>query len=688
MFEPAPESAPAWGRGLNPQQLEAAAHEGSPLLVVAGAGCGKTGTLVARVARLLERGAPPERILLLTFTRRAAREMVARAGALSGAANARRVWGGTFHAIANRLLRAHGRAVGLAPGFTVLDAADSADTLNLVRGELGLDGSRRRPRKETLAAIYSAMVNGETKLAEVVSKSFPWCTEDLDAIRRVFEGYTARKRQHAVLDYDDLLLYWRAVAESPGAGDRLREMFDHILVDEYQDTNPLQASILSAMHSPRLDLMVVGDDCQAIYSFRAATVTNMLDFEQRFPGTRVVKLERNYRSTQPILDLCNAVGDGATRGYRKALWSEIQGGTKPQLFTCADEMDQSESVCRLVLEAHARGIALKSQAVLFRAGHHSALLEMELGRRNIPFVKYGGLRFLEAAHVKDVVAFLRTFENPRDELSWFRVLQLFEGVGVATARRLVSELGVRRDGPPSPSPHRRLIDDAVAVPAAARAEWAAFRDVVRDVLDGGLVRPAARVERLLAVYGSMLERAYGDHPSRLRDVEALQRIAEAYPSTAAFVTELTLDPPSSTEDLAGPPGLEDDYLILSTIHSAKGLEWDEVHVIHASDGMIPSDMALSDADGLDEERRVFYVALTRARRALFVYFPLRYYHHRTGLDDSHGYGQLTRFISPGARGLVEERATERAESESGWGPRGGPGDSSSVDALLSSLWAS
>jgi DNA helicase II / ATP-dependent DNA helicase PcrA len=688
MFEPAPEPAPSWGRGLNPQQLEAATHEGSPLLVVAGAGSGKTGTLVARVARLLELGAAPERILLLTFTRRAAREMVARAGTMSGSANARRVWGGTFHAIANRLLRAHGRAVGLTPGFTVLDAADSADLLNLVRGELGLDGKRRRPRKETLAAIYSAMVNGETKLSDVVSKSFPWCTEDLDAIRRVFEGYTARKRAHAVLDYDDLLLYWRAVAESPGAGDRLRTMFDHILVDEYQDTNPLQASILSAMHSPRVDLMVVGDDCQAIYSFRAATVTNMLEFEQRFPGTRVVKLERNYRSTQPILDLCNVVGGGATRGYRKALWSEIKGGTKPQLFTCADEMDQSEAVCRLVLEAHDRGIALKSQAVLFRAGHHSALLEMELGRRNIPFVKYGGLRFLEAAHVKDVVAFLRTFENPHDELSWFRVLQLFEGVGVATARRLMSDLGVRRDGPPRPSPHRRLIDDAVAVPAMARAEWGAFRDVVRDVLDGGLVRPAARVERLLGLYGSMLERAYGDHSIRLRDVEALQRIAEAYPSTAAFVTELTLDPPSSTEDLAGPPGLEDDYLILSTIHSAKGLEWDEVHVIHASDGMIPSDMALSDAEGLDEERRVFYVALTRARRALFVHFPLRYYHHRTGLDDSHGYGQLTRFISPGARGLVDERATERAEAESGWGPRAGAGDSSPVDALLSSLWAS
>jgi DNA helicase II / ATP-dependent DNA helicase PcrA len=678
---------PAWASELNPQQLEAVTHRGAPLLVVAGAGSGKTRTLVARVARLLEEGVPPERILLLTFTRRAAAEMVARAGKMSGSSGAGRVWGGTFHAIANRLLRIHGRAVGLGAGFTVMDAADSADLMNLVRGELDLGGGRRGPRKETLAAIYSAMVNGGSKLAEIVSESFPWCSDDVDVIRSVFEAYTARKRAHMVLDYDDLLLYWRALTESPRQPNALRRMFDHILVDEYQDTNALQASILTAMHAPGGGLMAVGDDSQAIYSFRAATVANMLDFGEHFPGARVVKLERNYRSTQPILELCNAVIAGATRGYRKALWSERGGGGKPVLFTCADETDQSDAVCRRVLESHERGVPLTSQAVLFRAGNHSALLEIELARRNIPFVKYGGLRFIEAAHVKDVVAFLRTFENPHDELSWFRILQLFEGVGVATARRLMQELGVGRAGASVPSPGRRMIDDPPRVPAAARSEWLAFQLVVRDVSDARLPeRPAARIERLRKLYGPMLERRYPDHASRLRDIEALQRIAENYSSTAAFVSELTLDPPSSTEDLAGPPLLDEDYLILSTIHSAKGLEWEEVHVIHASDGMIPSDMALTDADGLDEERRVFYVALTRARRALYVHFPLRYYHHRTGLDDSHGYAQLTRFLSEGVRELLEERSTTGAEAEreATSETRGDPGG---VDALLNSLWA-
>jgi ATP-dependent DNA helicase UvrD/PcrA len=332
---------------------------------------------------------------------------------------------------------------------------------------------------------------------------------------------------------------------------------------------------------------------------------------------------------------------------------------------------------------------LMSQAVLFRAGHHSALLELELARRNIPFVKYGGLRFIETAHVKDVVAFLRTLENPHDELSWFRTLQLFEGVGVATARRVMEELGVGRSGPPELSPLRRIVEEPPDVPAPARAEWASFCEVVRDVSGPGISHaPSARIERLRPLYDAILERNYADHAVRMRDIEALQRIAEGFSSTIAFVSELTLDPPSSTEDLAGPPQLDEDYLTLSTIHSAKGLEWDEVHVIHASDGMIPSDMALADPDGLEEERRVFYVALTRARRALYVHFPLRYYQRRSGLDDRHGYAQLTRFITDEARKLFDECSTRGAEAEVG--PLSEPrnaSDSGRVDALLADLWA-
>ena len=417
---------------LNEAQREAVLHEGGQLLVVAGAGSGKTLTLVSRVAHLIESGVPPERILLLTFTRRAAREMLGRAARLMEAspAGTGRVWGGTFHAVGNRLIRSLGRPLGIRPDFTVMDHADAADLMNLIRGELGLAVRQRRfPRKETLAAIYSRTVNAQLRLAEVLDTAFPWCRAEIESIRAIFLAFTDRKRRQNVIDYDDLLLYWRTLAADPAAGRRLRESFDHVLVDECQDTNALQADILWHMRGPSSNVTVVGDDAQAIYSFRSATVRNILDFPVRFAGTRVVRLEQNYRSTPPILAASNEVIALSPERHDKTLWSGRRGAQRPVLTTCVDESEQSDVLCRHVLEHRERGTLLRRQAVLFRAAHHSDLLEVELARRNIPYVKYGGLKFLEAAHVKDVLALLRILDNPFDEVSWFRVLQLLEGVG-------------------------------------------------------------------------------------------------------------------------------------------------------------------------------------------------------------------------------------------------------------------
>jgi DNA helicase-2/ATP-dependent DNA helicase PcrA len=669
---------------LNPSQREAVEHLGGPLLVVAGAGSGKTWTLACRVARLVDRGVLPERILLLTFTRRAAREMLSRAERLTGERSVGRVWGGTFHAVGNRLLRLHGRALGLRPHFTVMDRTDSADLMDLIRGDLGLGATERRfPRKDTLADIYSRTVNAQTKLREVLDAEFPWCAEELEGVRQIFEAYTDRKREHHCLDYDDLLLYWHALASTPGGGDQVAAMFDHILVDEYQDTNALQADILCATRPNGEDVMVVGDDAQAIYAFRAATVRNILEFPDRFPGTRLVRLEQNYRSTQPILDVSNAVIALSPQRHEKTLWSERRSDRQPVLFTCLDEPDQSDAVCRAVLDHREQGVPLKEQAVLFRAGHHSDLLEVELSRRNIPFIKYGGLKFMEAAHVKDALAVLRVLENPRDEVSWFRVFQLLEGVGPATARRLVREVS-----PNGESVDRSLVElaTAAAVPGPARPGLDELASVARDC--GADVPPPAQLGRVRRFLEPILARRYDHADARLRDLEQLEQLAAGYPTRGRFLADLALEPPTSTAELAGPPLLDEDYLVLSTIHSAKGGEWDVVHVIHAADGMIPSDMATGDEERIEEERRLLYVALTRARDALYVYFPLRYHRRNHGYEDRYHHAQITRFLPEEIRGLFERRTTFSDVEGSDAEPVGAVAASGrGPDELLRSLWS-
>lgn len=670
---------------LNEAQRQAVSHVDGPLLVVAGAGTGKTATLAARVASLIERGVRPERILLLTFSRRASREMLSRAERLTSG-DAGRVWGGTFHAVANRLLRSAGRPVGLRPDFTVLDQADGADVMDLIRNELGLSTRERRfPRKETLAAIYSRVVNAGEPLREVIKRHYPWVIDDADDIEGVFRGYAARKRTQNVLDYDDLLLFWKALTSSPNSRDQLAERFDHILVDEYQDTNVLQADIVAGMRpvgTPQ-NLTVVGDDAQSIYGFRAATVRNILEFPQRFPGTTIVALEQNYRSTPPILTATNAVIALSPQRHPKTLWSARTGVRVPTLRTCLDEAEQSDALCRAVLRHREEGVALMSQAVLFRAAHHSDLLEVELARRNIPFVKYGGLKFMEAAHVKDTLAILRVLENPRDEVSWFRVLQLPDGMGPATARRVMTQIGVQQDADDA-SPMITLLDGTVEVPRAALEGVQQLRSALRGCLDETVLSPAAQLERLRDFLEPVFARRYQGAGARMEDLNQLSALAQGYESRGRFLSELTLDPPSSTGDLAGSPWLDEDYLVLSTIHSAKGLEWEVVHVIHAADGMIPSDMATGDDDQIEEERRLLYVAMTRARDALHVYFPQRYYRRPRGLEDPHSYGQLSRFLQPDdVRSRFEAIASEVPAHDDG---TAGTLDVD-VDAFLAGLWS-
>jgi DNA helicase-2/ATP-dependent DNA helicase PcrA len=663
-----------WLAGLNEAQRRAVLHEDGPLLILAGAGTGKTRTLVCRLARLLATGTEPERILLVTFSRRAAEEMIRRVGALTDADVARRVDAGTFHAVAYRLLRRYGAAVGLGDGFSVLDQSDASELMALVRAEvLGTDPEhdelkRRFARPDTLVSVYSRVVNGLVGLEEVLHGFFPWCGPDIDRIRQVFDAYTARKRVGALLDFDDLLLYWRAAAGAPGLGSALAGLYDHVLVDEYQDTNVLQAEILRSLRGGNDRLTVVGDDAQAIYSFRAATVRNLLDFTVHYPGAATVALEHNYRSTQPILDLANAVVADLGEGFAKSLWTTRPGGPRPVLATCPDEASQADAVCDVVLEHRERGVALREQVVLFRSGHHSDLLEVMLRRRRIPFVKYGGLRFLEAAHIRDLVALLRLLDNPWDELAWHRVLLLLDGVGPARVRRLVDELGVhpRRDGGGDPVARLACADR----PSLGRGEPAA-RSLAAALVDCRTTArtPGAEIERLRVALDPIVRHRYQHGEVRVRDLDRLGQLAAGSPSRGRLVADLTLDPPASTGDLAGPPHLDDDYLVLSTVHSAKGGEWHAVHLIHAADGMFPSDLATGSAEGVDEERRLFYVALTRAREHLHIYAPLRYHHSRGhGWGDRHGYAPRTRFLPPSLEHLLDLQPVRSSGDRAGADP--------------------
>lgn len=647
---------------LNPAQRAAVvqgvgdrAAPGAPLLVIAGAGSGKTNTLAHRVAHLIAHGADPGRILLLTFSRRAADEMGRRVRRIltqmsagrPGLAQAGLHWSGTFHAIGARLLRDYAGRIGLDPGFTIHDREDAGDLMNLARHELGLSATKQRfPQKGTCLAIYSAAVNTQAPLAEVLQASFPWCTEWEDELKRLYRAYVEAKQAQQVLDYDDLLLYWAQMVADPVLGAEIGGLFDHVLVDEYQDTNQLQASILLAMKPDGRGLTVVGDDAQSIYAFRGATVRNILDFPAAFePPAQVVTLEQNYRSTKPILEAANAVIALAAERFTKNLWSERESSQRPRLVSVKDDADQAAFVVDTVLARREDGLRLKQQAVLFRASAHSARLEMELTRRNIPFVKFGGLKFLEAAHVKDVLAVLRWAENPRDRISGFRAIQLLAGVGPKTAGRVLDNVCAAPEG-------CALLAEQ-PVPEAARAGWQEFAALVERLAE----RPQLPADFELACrwYEAQMPRLYDDFAVRVLDVQQLARIAATSPSRQRFLTELTLDPPSATSGEAGMPLLDEDYLILSTMHSAKGQEWNAVSVLNVVDGCIPSDVATRNSAEVEEERRLLYVAMTRAKDSLDLIVPQRFYvTQQMGMGDRHVYAGRTRFIPNRLLGLFEQ----------------------------------
>lgn len=628
---------------LNEAQHKAATHPDGPLLIVAGAGTGKTRTLVYRVAHLIERGIPPQRILLLTFTRRAAQEMLARAERLVGNSS-RGVHGGTFHGTAHRLLRRFGPEAGLPGDFTILDQSDAEDLMGLSRTALGLgDKTKRFPKKETLHHVYSRHVNTDIPVGAILREEYPRFIEFEDDVAKIFADYTQRKQQRDLVDYDDLLLYWAMLLENvPAVADRIAALYDHILVDEYQDTNVLQARILRGMCRVHRNLTVVGDDAQSIYAFRGATIRNILDFPRDYPGAAVVTLEENYRSTQPILDATNLLISRAEERYSKELYTRRTGGEKPWLVTAQDESQQTRFVVDRILELHEEGIPLREMAVLFRAGYMSADLEIELTARNIPFDKWGGLKFLEAAHVKDVLAFLRVLENPRDEVSWYRLLLLMPGIGEVTARNAVqsmAELAWSHEsfGRFTPPPRAR----------EAHAALVRLLADLRTQSGGDEGRVGREITRVRALYDDILRERYDRVDPRLSDLDQLQTIAGGYPDRGTFLSALALEPPSATSDLGFGGDTEDDILILSTAHSAKGREWDAVFVIWAVDGWFPMSRALGSDEEIEEERRLMYVAMTRARNHLAVSYPLNVYDTRRGADYS--LDQVSRFLDRGVR---------------------------------------
>jgi DNA helicase-2/ATP-dependent DNA helicase PcrA len=663
-----------------------------PLLVVAGAGTGKTSTIAHRVAYLAMNGADPSRILLLTFTRRAAADMRRRAhdilkaalddtlGNKSGAMLQRLNWTGTFHSVGNRLLRHYGRYLKLEPGFTVADRGDSADLFDTLRQELGYaEQFQRFPRKDTLLAIYSWRVNTQRPLKETLEAQFPWCANWEQEIAKLCRAYVERKQRYGILDYDDLLLYWHAMMQEPKLAAHVSANFDHVLVDEYQDTNRLQGEILKGLKPDGAGVTVVGDDAQSIYSFRGGAVENILGFPDQYsPRSELITLAQNYRSTQPVLDAANALMSDAPRQHRKHLLATRGSGPRPRYVTTDELQSQAECVCEHVLKRREMGVPLKRQSVLFRNASASDQLEVELLRRRIPFVKYGGLKFLEAAHVKDMLAILRWADNPRNSLAAFRVLQLLPGMGPVNAQRIVAELEQR-------SGDFKVLGELTR-PAAALQDLPRLGKLLQALADPQAPW-AGQVEQARKWYQPHLERTYEQSHTRLGDLDQLEQISGQYASRERFISELALDPPNAAGDLAGTPLRDEDYLVLSTVHSAKGMEWDTVYVLNVVDGSFPSEFSTGKAELIDEERRLLYVAMTRARNELYMVAPLKFMltqQPRNG--DAHVYGARSRFVNEKLLKCCEQEAFHGSQLR-----EGALGDASRTDSIdigtkLKDMW--
>lgn len=653
------------------QRSNNGAWQSDPLLVIAGAGTGKTTTLAHRVAHLCLHGVSPDRILLLTFTRLAAREMVQRSQQMVGAAlkanngqqgvgtPSKIDWVGTFHAIGTRLIRLYSESLGLDESFSVLDRGDAADVMDLERQLLGFHRSKDRfPQKATCLDIYSRTVNAQCSLETTLAQNFPHFSPWHDELKTLFAAYVERKLKLQTLDYDDLLLYWFYLVEDERIANDISKHFDHILVDEYQDTNHLQAEILRRICPDGAGLTVVGDDAQSIYSFRAADVENILDFPAQFPRAALIKLEENYRSTQAILDTSNQLMTEAERTYQKALRSVRGEGRQPQLVTVEDEYEEALYLCEQILERREQGIRLWHQAVLFRNSRHTMRLELELAKRDIPYVKYGGLKYMESAHVKDVLAVLNWAENPKNEVAGFRVLQILDGVGPATARKACEQL-LAFNGDFGSLAHMAGIAPDV------RVQWqdtTALMSALSHAIWPG------QLELVLAWYQPHLERRFDHSFPREGDLEQLLQLSNDYQSRVSFLTELTLDPPSASGDLPTSAHIDEDYLVLSTVHSAKGQEWDTVYVQHFSDGTFPNEFAAGDDKKMEEERRLAYVAMTRAKNQLVLVNPLKYFvPEQTKYGDRHVYGAKSRFLTdPVLATLKQTHWSSRPEARPKW----------------------
>ena len=616
---------------LNSAQLEAVISLEGPLLVIAGAGSGKTRTLVYRVARFIESGLPPEKILLLTFTRKAAQEMLNRVGLLLGTA-CDRVSGGTFHSFANTVLRRHGKSIGLDPAFTILDRTDAEDIIQHLRSIRGFgEREKRFPRKKTLADMFSASVNKAIDLEEIVLSNYAHFSDHLQDIQELEKGYTEYKQERFLVDYDDLLLKLHELLESQEkVRDHLSETYRAIMVDEYQDTNKIQARVARLLCSNHDNIMVVGDDAQSIYSFRGANFKNIMDFPKEFPDTKILMLEENYRSTQPILNLTNAIIDHAREKYPKRLFTRIEDGRLPSVVQAENENWQSRFVCQKVLELREEGVPLEEIAILFRSSHHSFDLEIELIKHGLPFIKRGGFKFIETTHVKDVLAHLRVLANPRDAVSWNRLLLLVEGVGPRKSRRLIQAMAGEMDSQKADNfPGWLNIFKKQPMKGVSASGLTELARLFED-LSGEVRVPSEQLNRIYGYYTPLMEQRFDDYPRRIKDLEHLYAITERYFKLEEFLSDVTLEPPSESVSDIEAIGRENEKLILSTIHSSKGLEWHSVFVIWALDGKFPSIYSFDKDEELEEERRLLYVAATRAKKGLYITYPINIYDKVTG----------------------------------------------------------
>ncbi|SPP62917.1 ATP-dependent helicase [Nitrospira lenta] len=643
-----------YAAALNSQQLAAVTAGEGPSLVIAGAGSGKTRTLVYRVAYLIDSGVDPSNILLLTFTRKSAQEMVQRAGELIGA-RSERVCGGTFHSVANLLLRRYGRSIGVEPGFTILDRGDAEDLIALVRSQLGLNEKDKRfPRKGTIMEMISKSENTLRSLEEIILDEFGHFADHIEDLSRLKTAYQSAKRQKQLLDYDDLLVMLRQLLLlDETARMTISRQFRYILVDEYQDTNRLQAEVVRKLAATHNNVMVVGDDSQSIYAFRGATFKNIMEFPQLFPGTQIYKLEENYRSTQPILNLANCIIDEAAEKYTKRLFTRKIDGPLPSLVEAAGENTQSRFIAQKILELREEGVPLSEVAVLFRSSFHSFDLEIELSRKGLPFIKRGGVKFIETAHVKDLLAHVRVIANPLDTVSWNRVLMLVEGVGPKKAHDLLA--AIVKGGQP--------FDVLRGVSGRSGQGLKSLANTLESLSGAEARSPSEQVNQIYEYYLPILKEQYDDYPKRTRDLDHLHTIAEGYPGVNEFLADLALEPPDGSASGVDAPDRDDERLVLSTIHSAKGLEWQAVFVIWIVDGRFPSVYSFVADEDLEEERRLFYVSVTRAKRHLFLTYPINVYDKSSGMLLS----KPSRFLDHVSSDLLDQVALVEEGGRGEWG---------------------